>query len=437
MVSFNNFIISNLGPCKVESPLVPGTEPEEWSIQFIDEEERILLNDRVRYLLNSSEPLEKLPSLEIAGPHRKIYFPPEKVKIGIVTCGGLCPGLNNVIRDLVMASSYHYNVKKIIGFRFGYRGIAFGDFIELRPELVSEIHEQGGSILASSRGSQEPAEMVDSLVKLGINILFVVGGDGSMRGALAIAEEIKKRSLKITVIGIPKTIDNDFRYMDQSFGYATAASKAVEALNGAHREAQGAPNGIGLVKLMGRQSGFIACAATLASNQVNFVLIPEIPFRLDGPDGFLEVLRRRLEDRKHALIVVAEGAGQDLLQNEGRETDASGNIKLKDIGIYLKEKIVQYFKLIKMEVNLKYIDPSYIIRSVKASPYDSVLCTSLALNAVHAAMAGKTEMVIAMWHRRLVHIPIKQVIIERNQVDPKGPLWLSVLGATGQPLTFH
>jgi 6-phosphofructokinase 1 len=437
MVNFDDFIISNLGSCEIDSPLPPSSEPQEQGIQFIEKEERILLNDRISYLLNSSVPLDNLPSLEIAGPRKKIYFPPEKVRMAIVTCGGLCPGLNNVIRDLVMTSSYHYKVKNIIGFRYGYRGIAQGDFIELIPDQVSEIHEQGGSILASSRGIQDLAKMVDSLVKLGINILFVIGGDGSMHGALAIAGEIKRRNLKMSIIGIPKTIDNDFKYMDQSFGYATAASKAVEALNGAHREAQGAPNGIGLVKLMGRQSGFIACAATLASNQVNFVLIPEVPFRLEGPNGFLEVLRKRLESRKHALIVVAEGAGQDLLQNEYKETDASGNIKLKDIGIYLKEKIVEYFKSIKMEINLKYIDPSYIIRSVKASPYDSVLCTSLALNAVHAAMAGKTEMVIAMWHRRLVHIPIQQVIIERNQVDPKGPLWLSVLGATGQPLLFH
>jgi 6-phosphofructokinase 1 len=258
-----------------------------------------------------------------------------------------------------------------------------------------------------------------------------------MRGALAISEEIGKRSLEIAVVGIPKTIDNDFRFMDRSFGFLTAYSKAMDALDSAHREAQAAPNGIGLVKLMGRHSGFIACAATLASNQVNFILIPEVPFKLEGPNGFLEALRERLERRDHAVIVVAEGAGQDLFDEEKSRRDASGNVVLGDIGVLLSQKIRDYFKGIGMEMTLKYIDPSYIIRSVKASPADSVLCSSLGIHAVHAAMCGKTEMVIALWHNSLVHIPMRQAIAERNVVDPSGPHWLSVLSTTGQPMSFY
>jgi 6-phosphofructokinase 1 len=279
--------------------------------------------------------------------------------------------------------------------------------------------------------------MVDSLVDSGISVLFVIGGDGSMRGALAISQEIERRNLEISVIGIPKTIDNDLGFMDQSFGYDTAYSKALEAIDGAHREAEGAPNGIGLVKLMGRHSGFIACAATLASNQVNFALIPEVPFVLEGPNGFLESLKKRLEKREHAVIVVAEGAGQDILQNVGQEKDASGNIRLKDIGIYLADRIKSYFSEQKTEVNLKYIDPSYIIRSVKANAADSVLCSALALNAAHAGLAGKTEMSVAIWRRSLVHVPLQKVVEGRNQVDPSGALWLNVLASTGQSVAFY
>jgi 6-phosphofructokinase 1 len=413
-------------------------DPQGGTFTFVDEKEHILVDHRLSRISKSKDDIMNLAALELAGPRNKIYFNPSGVTIGIVTCGGLCPGLNNVIRDIVMGATYHYGVRKIIGFRYGYRGLATdGLHVELTPEIVNEIHELGGSILASSRGNQDVARMVDRLVDLEINILFIIGGDGSMRGALAIANEIKKRNLKIGIIGVPKTIDNDFKFMDQSFGYMTAYSMALDALDGAHREAQGAPNGVGLVKLMGRHSGFIACAATLASNHVNFILIPEVPFKLEGPHGFLEALRKRLERRQHALIVTAEGSGQDLWDSSKQETDASGNIKLKDIGTFLVDQIKNYFKEINREVNIKYIDPSYIIRSVKASPPDSVLCTALALDAVHAGMAGKTEMVVAIWHHELVHIPIKQVISKPNQVDPKGPLWLSVLGSTGQPLSFY
>jgi 6-phosphofructokinase 1 len=278
--------------------------------------------------------------------------------------------------------------------------------------------------------------MVDRLVALGIRILFVIGGDGSMRGALAIAEELRRRALAIAVVGIPKTIDNDLQFMDRSFGYQTAFGEAVRAIDCAHREAKGAPNGIGLVKVMGRHSGFIACSAALASGDANFVLIPEMPFRLEGEKGLLAVLRRRLERRAHAVVVVAEGAGQELIEGVGEERDASGNVKLRDIGVFLAERIREHFAATGFESNLKYIDPSYIIRSVPANPADAVFCTGLGLNAVHAAMCGKTEMMLGMWHQRLVHLPIRQAISARNRVELTGSLWLSVLGATGQPLAF-
>ena len=438
MLSKKDFEIADLGPCEIDSPFLKLSYPDGGTFAFTGDDERILVDHRIASLRESTGETDSLPSFESAGARRKIFFNPEKTTVGVVTCGGLCPGLNNVIRDIVMTARHMYGVRRVLGFRYGYRGLVEKEsHVELTPESVSEIHEMGGTILGSSRGSQDTCKMVDKLVELGVNVLFVIGGDGTMKGALALSDEIRKRGLKIAVVGIPKTIDNDFKFMDQSFGFVTAYSKALEAIDSAHREAQAAPNGIGLVKLMGRHSGFITCAATLASNQVNFTLIPEVPFELEGPNGFLEALRKRLELRDHAVIVVAEGAGQNLFGDTGSQRDPSGNIVMGDIGVMLTQRIKENFKDIDMDINLKYIDPSYIIRSIKASPPDSVLCTSLAIHALHAAMSGKTEMVIALWHRALVHIPMRQAILERNVVDTSGPYWLSVLGTTGQPLAFY
>lgn len=433
----NDFAIRSLGPCEVDSPLAKFHDHEGKTIDFVEDHECILVDDTLSAVRGGGAAAPDFPALELAGPRRRIFFSPTDVRVGIVTCGGLCPGLNNVIRGLVMVAEFHYRVQKVYGFRYGYAGLVAPDgHVELDSEGVSEIHKLGGTVLGSSRGPQEPKAMVDRLVEMGIRILFVIGGDGSMRGAVAIADEVRQRGLGIAVVGIPKTIDNDLLFMDQSFGFQTAASEAVRAIDCAHREAKGAPNGVGLVKLMGRHSGFIACAAALASGDANFVLVPEMPFRLDGPNGLFQVLQRRLERRQHAVIVVAEGAGQELLAIAGEERDASGNVKLKDIGVFLADAIKSHFAAKRFEVNLKYIDPSYMIRSVPANSADAVFCTTLALNAVHAAMSGKTEMVLGMWHRRLVHVPIHQAIARRNKVDPTGALWLSVLGATGQPLTM-
>lgn len=438
MVAHPDFSIETLGPCLVESPLVAFRDQQGRAVPFVHDSDRILVSHHLSEVRRTIEQHGVLPSMELAGPRRDIFFEPSVTTIGVLTCGGLCPGLNNVIRSIVMAATHHYKVRRIYGFRYGFAGLADDDHrVRLTPDVVSEIHLRGGSILASSRGEQDPALMVDQLEGLGVSILFVIGGDGSMRGALALIAEIKRRGLKIAVVGIPKTIDNDLRYIDLSFGFTSAYSKAVEAIECAHREAQGASNGIGLVKLMGRHSGFITCAATLAAGCVNYALIPEVPFQLEGERGLLATLKRRLAHRNHAVIVVAEGAGQEHFEADNNETDASGNRKLNDIGTFLSHRIRDYLKAEGIEINLKYIDPSYIIRSVPACPADAVFCTNLGLNAVHAGMSGKTGLLIGQWQNRLVHIPIVQAISERNCVDTTGQLWLSVLESTGQPLAFQ
>jgi len=424
-----DFTIQKLGGATIPSPLMVS--------YFTSDEKKVLFNI---YLQNWREGMlpEGVPlSVEVAGPREKIYFDPAKTKAAIVTCGGLCPGINDVIRAIVMELYYRYGVKNIVGIKYGFRGLIprFGhDIKELTPDLVKDIHTLGGSILGSSRGRYDVGEMVDALKRMNIDIFFCIGGDGTMRGAQSIAEEIERRGLNIAVVGIPKTIDNDLTLIQRSFGFDTAISEAVKAIQCAHVEATGAPNGIGLVKLMGRQSGHIAASAALAQSDVNFCLIPEVPFALEGERGLLKSIERRLKERGHCVILVAEGAGQELMRKEGDpiERDASGNLRLLDIGQFLKNKITEYFHERGIEINLKYIDPSYIIRSVPANSYDSIYCAALGQYAVHAAMAGKTAMLVGLMHDEYVHLPLKMVG-SGMKVDPNGNIWMRVLEATGQP----
>lgn len=434
MLCVDDLRVKTLGPCRVDSPLMPLLAKRQHSINYAEETDRVLIDTTLSAVSALGVPMDQWPGLEPAGARKKIYFDPSKTRAGIVTCGGLCPGLNDVIRALVLELTRLYGVRTVYGFCNGFQGFIaqYGrPVIQLTPDLVDTINEHGGTILGSSRGKQDPVEIVDCLERMGINVLFVIGGDGSIRGAMSIVQEIENRGAKIAVVGVPKTIDNDIKFIDQSFGFQTAFSEAAKAIRAAHVEAQGAPNGVGLVRLMGRHSGFIACYASLAMSDANFVLIPEVPFHLDGENGLLESLRRRLERRGHAVIVVAEGAGQELVP-ASQATDASGNKKLVDIGVFLRDRMTQFFQERQVELNLKYIDPSYVIRSVPANPYDSVLCMRLAHNAVHAAMCGRTEMIVSRMHMRFVHVPMPLAIRERNTVDPHGDLWMTVLESTGQ-----
>jgi len=424
MEQAKDFAIQRLGECTIPSPMS--------GVRFTNDEEHILLhsdlNEIRHYLDAGSEP----PKFEAAGPREKILFDPSNLACGIVTCGGLCPGLNDVIRAIVLSLHHHYGVRTIYGFPFGYEGLEpkFGHQpIVLNPQVVEQINELGGTILGSSRGNQDVSEMVDTLERLKIGIFFCIGGDGTQRGALAISEEARKRGLKLSVIGIPKTIDNDISYVRTTFGFETAVAEAKKATYAANAEAEGARNGIGLVKLMGRDSGFIAAFSVLVDNQVNFCLIPEVPFSLDA---FLSALKQRLERRGHAVIVVAEGAGQELFEATG-ERDASGNIKYGDIGVLLRDRIKDHFKKIGMEISLKYIDPSYMIRSQPANPHDSAFCLLMGHNAVHAGMAGRTGMIIGFWNHHFTHVPIQLAVAQRKKIDPEGWLWSSVLASTGQP----
>ena len=424
-----DFSITSLGPCTTPSPL---------NIQsFVSDEDRFLFNTGLSGFDTMKDSSGCPLSVEAAGPRKNIFFDPAKTKAAIVTCGGLCPGINDVIRSITMSLFYRYGVKNIMGIRFGLRGLnpAYGHKpVYLTPDFVKDITSIGGSILSTSRGPQDISVMVDYLQQQGIGILFCVGGDGTMRAAEKINAEIALRKAQIAVIGIPKTIDNDLGLIEKSFGFDTAIEKTVEALRCAHVEAKGAYNGIGLVKIMGRHSGYIAATAALAQGDVNFVLIPEVPFDLEGNKGFLKTLTKRTQKRGHAVILVAEGAGQTLITKDASEnrTDASGNIRLSDIGLFLKDSIEKHFHDINLEINLKYIEPSYIIRSVPANASDSIYGSSLGQYSVHAAMAGKTGLLVALRKNDYVHLPLSAAISGR-QIDPAGNLWMRVLEMTGQP----
>ncbi|MCH2109996.1 MAG: ATP-dependent 6-phosphofructokinase [Polyangiaceae bacterium] len=434
----NPFEINRLGKATHPSPLRLSYEDGDWVANFVRDEERVL--HQIEYSGEPASILERTAgAFEKAGPRDRLFFEPQNVHAAIVTCGGLCPGLNDVIRAIVLALWDHYGVRRITGFRHGYRGLLADTPyvpIPLNPKAVGDIHRHGGTILGSARGGGErTGEIVDTLIRHDVNMLFTIGGDGTQRGALRITEEIERRRLPIAVVGVPKTIDNDLSFVERSFGFETAVSEAVRAVDGAHREAVDAINGIGLVKLMGRESGFIAAHAALASNEADFVLIPEVPFTLEGENGLFAHLEERLQRQGHAMIVVAEGAGRQYVRADGH--DAGGNARLGDIGVYLRDAIENHFQENQQEIGLKYIDPSYTIRSQAANPADSIYCARLGSNAVHAAMSGRTACIVGIVNNRLVHVPIFAASDRRNCVSPDSPLWLDVLVATGQPTVMR
>jgi 6-phosphofructokinase 1 len=427
-------VVARLGEAEFPSSLSERDAP------FVNDASRVLACSDAGEIEERNSRGEPLLAFESAGPRGKIFFDPETTGCGVVTCGGLCPGLNDVIRSLFMTARHHYGVRRILGFRYGFAGLSSNSFAEpmfLESETVGRVHRQGGTLLGSSRGGQDPGDMVDHLVSWKINILFAVGGDGTLRGASALVDEIERRDLKIAVIGVPKTIDNDLMWTERTFGLATAVEAAQLPIAAAHNEAKGAWNGVGLVKLMGRHAGFIAANATLASGDVNFCLVPEVPFSLDGESGFLNQLERRLKKRHHAVVVVAEGVGQELVERSGATaTDASGNVRLEDIGVFLKNKIEAHLASRGMDHTVKYIDPSYTIRSLPANSMDSAFCQVLGQHAVHAGMAGRTNMMVGFWNHRFTHVPLPLAVSARKRVDPRGEIWQRVLQTTGQPASM-
>lgn len=428
-VQQTDLIVPALGECRFPSPLA-----REAAIRghFASDAKRLCFDIEVAPDTGAGRDL----SFEAAGPRENIFFDPAEATVALVTCGGLSPGLNNVIRSVFYELTENYGVRRVLGIRNGYLGMNPDSGLEpvtLTREFIRQIDQLGGTVLGSSRGAQDVSVKVDFLVSRKIDVLLCLGGDGTQRGASLLQDEIESRGLPIAIVGIPKTIDNDIPYVRQTFGFATALEKASQVIKGAHVEAHGALNGIGLVKLMGRDAGFIAAGATVVSQEVNFTLVPEVRFPLEGDSGFLTALERRLERRGHAVVVVAEGAGQHLLDGNGERRDASGNVLYDDIGLFLRDRIRSHLKDRGISASLKYIDPSYYIRSGPANTYDRFLCDQMGRHAVHAGMAGKTDVLVGFEHGRFIHVPIPTVVAAKKRMDVTGDLWRAVLQVTGQP----
>jgi 6-phosphofructokinase 1 len=428
-----DFAVETLGECKVPSPLVGER------LKFVEDDERITVANDVQTLSTYLEKRGAIPSMETAGPRARVFQPQFLSRAAIVTCGGLCPGLNSVIKGVVETLHQEYGITEVFGIPYGYAGLADPQHyppVVLDPDKVDTIHMDGGSILGTSRGNQDIAVMVQNLINMRINMLFTIGGDGTLKGASKIAGEIKKRGLEISVVGVPKTVDNDLQFVGSTFGFESAVYQSTSVITAAHAEARSVYNGLGIVKLMGRDSGFISAHATLANPVVNFCLIPEDNWTLDGPRGLLKAVERRFRRKSHVVIAVAEGSGQANFKDLPAEKDASGNVLKHDIGTFLCDQFKRYFADLEIPMSLKYFDPNYSIRSVPASGTDQILCHRLAEYAVHAAMAGKTNMVIGFWNRSFVNIPIPVATYERRKIDIDGSLWRSVLACTGQEKYF-
>jgi 6-phosphofructokinase 1 len=428
--------VTRLGPCAVTSPLRLSTVAGDFVPDYRADDARVLVDVD---LVGDEQP--STLTFAAAGAREKIHFDPAELRAAVVTCGGLCPGINNVVRSMVFELWFKYGVRDITGFRYGFEGIVPGVGLPpmaLNPDAVRDIHKQGGSMLGLSRGAQSPEAMVDALAARGINALFTVGGDGTQRGAHAVAKAALARGMRLAVVGVPKTVDNDVAFVDKTFGFDTAVELARDAIDCAHTEARGARNGIGIVKLMGRDAGFIAAAASMASHDVNYCLIPEVPFTVEGEHGLLASLEARLALRGHAVIVVAEGCAASMVDAAHAERDASGNVRYgagaADIGTWMRDRITAHLKSRGVSASVKYIDPSYMVRSVRANASDAIFCDSLARHAVHAAMAGFSDVLVGRWHRHFTLVPLAVATGRSRRVDPDGGLWLQVLETTGQPL---
>ena len=426
MLTQADLTVPTLGPGRFDSPLLA--------------KGRTLPDPRVRVRYQAREGTEDLEGegllFEKAGPRARIYFDPAETTAAFVTCGGLAPGLNNTIRSGFYELTHNYGVRRVLGIQQGYKGLDPNEGLEpiaLNARDIDDINDLGGTVLGTSRGNRDAANMVDYLEEHDIDILFCIGGDGTQRGAHALAEEVRKRSAARAIVGIPKTIDNDVPFVYQSFGYLTALEEATGVLCRAHVEAKSHHNGIGLVKLMGRDAGFIAAGAAAAAQEANFVLVPEVAFPLEGEGGFLDALDRRIDLRHHAVIVVAEGAGQHLFEVGDATTDASGNRRYRDIGIFLRDRIREHFREREVEATIKYFDPSYSIRSVPPNAADRFITDRMARNAIHAAMAGKTDVMVGSWNQSTIWVPISAAVSERKRMNPAGDLWSAVLATTGQP----
>lgn len=359
----------------------------------------------------------------------KIWWDPADVRAAIVTCGGLCPGLNSIIREVTMCLWHQYGVRHITGIQFGYNGLSNPELYapkHLGPKAVREIHMKGGSVLKAGRGGLEAERICDNLEKMGVNMLFVVGGDGTQAAGNLLYEEARRRNLQLSIVGVPKSIDNDILFFDKTFGFDTAVSAACNVIRNGWVEATSCEKGVGIVKLMGRDAGFVCMDAALSSTIVDLCLIPEVSVKMED---IMDHIDETLQRKNFMVIAVAEGAGQEHVATG--KVDATGHTIYGDIGTHLRDSVNKHLK--PSGGRCFYIDPSYIIRSVPIDPNDHVYCSRLARDAVHSAMRGYTGVVVGPIHNVICMIPMQLIASGKRHVPTKSSNWQACVQVCNMP----
>ena len=330
------------------------------------------------------------------------------MKIGVLTGGGDCPGLNAAIRAVVRrAICYGYEV---IGIKDGWKGLVDVDLVPLTRDSVSGIHVKGGNILGTSRTNpfrdEETARRVmENIEGCGFDALVCIGGNDT----LGVANKLYKEGIK--TVGIPKTIDNDLSGTDYTFGFDTAVSIVTEAIDRLHSTTE-AHHRVMVVEVMGRHAGWIATYGGLAGG-AHLILIPERPFTIDDVCRVIE--RRKERGRYFSIIVVAEGAKPEGLEGyitRGAKRDEFGNVTLGGIGWFLAEEIEK-----KTGMETRYVVLGHLQRGGTPTAFDRILATRYGVAAVDLIKAGRFGRMVALKGNRIVDIPLEEGVKEAKQVD--------------------
>lgn len=489
-------------------PTITNPIPLEIRGSFREESDTIIVDARSRYHCTSGGKnkccLENIGlTFPEAGPRENLVYPMESrdgatdsLQVGVLVSGGIAPGINAVIKGIVDRHTLYSNHAKenddtsydleIIGYRDGFSGLLSGSHIKLNRKKVRDFANKGGSLLGTSRyhplldlddpGKRDSAvrDIISNLKD--IDILYVIGGDGSMRAAHMIWTRAQRmhaegEASKLSVVAIPKTMDNDILWVWQSFGFMSAVEKAKQFVLQLHTEASSNPR-LGIMQLFGSDSGFVVTHAALASGVCDYVLIPEADFSMEV---LCEFIKKKLKSRykrgqdgksPFGMILMAETA----IPRDGINSPGCKYIDDPDVGLEKEEKIAiekfiadgrrvqgqtqdalrrggikiisrvvqkeirqmkpgQYWEKFRVFTN----EPRHLIRAIDPSVQDVIFGQRMGTLAVDNAMAGYTDFMISQWLTEYVLVPLKLVVLGRKRVPQKGIFWKSVLANTGQP----
>lgn len=325
-------------------------------------------------------------------------------KLGILTGGGDCPGLNAVLR----ACARYCNERgtSLIGYMNGWQGVLEGESMLLDRRAVKGIVHLGGTILGTSR--TDPLEVNGGLARMkhtleedGVEGLIVVGGDGTLSAALELSRE------GFNVLGVPKTIDNDLCGTDVTFGFDTAVSIATDAIDRLHTTAE-AHKRVIVVEVMGNHSGWIAAYAGIAGG-ADVVLVPEVPFELR--DVCDRIRDRERRGRSFSIVVIAEGARS--LERADEPVERRGKIRPGQISFWLADEIE---KAIGTET--RFVVLGHIQRGGTPTAYDRILATRYGIHAAELAMQGRWGMMVSLSGRHMDAVPLEEAVGQLRELDP-------------------